>query len=63
MYKKKVMRDSAHPHSLTNQDISRLINNKFKTLFREESPWIGLRNYVLDSTKSQNNEIIMILKK
>ena len=65
LFPKKVIRDPAHPHSLTKTDVEVLINNAgFKILFEEESPWIGMRNYVNGFTmKNPQVEFIVVLKK
>ncbi len=59
----KKERNLAHPHSLEKEDVYSLIKSKFKIMFENESPWIGLRAYVKGSREASSKELIMILKK
>lgn len=49
-------------HTLTKRDVYSLLKGKFKTILERESPRIGLRTYVNGSRKSNNKELIMVLK-
>jgi SAM-dependent methyltransferase len=63
VFEEKSIRDPAHPHSLTRQDLNTLLAGRFKTLLEKESPWIGLANYVNGSRKSHNQELIMVCER
>jgi ubiquinone/menaquinone biosynthesis C-methylase UbiE len=58
-----VQRDPAHPHSLTKTHAYSLLGSKFKIILEQQSPWIGLRNYVNGSRKNYHDELIMVLEK
>ncbi len=63
IFKEKILRDPAHPHNLTKEDVHSLLRGTFKRIFEKESPWIGLRVYGNGSLKSHNKELIMVLEK
>jgi SAM-dependent methyltransferase len=63
LLEEKRNRDPAHPHSLAKEDVYALLEGKFETRFEKESPWIGLRAYFDGSTKSHNQELIMVSQK
>jgi ubiquinone/menaquinone biosynthesis C-methylase UbiE len=56
-------RDLAHPHSFTIDYLQALLGKKFRTVFKNTSPWIGLRQYVQGGGKSDTEESVMICQK
>ena len=63
IFKEKIGRNAAHPHSLTKTNVVRFLGNRFKVVFEKESPWIGLRKYVIGKRSSLHNELILVLQK
>ncbi len=63
IFKENIKRDLAHPHSMTEKDVERLWQEKFKKIFERESPWIGMRNFVNHTGTTENKELIVILEK
>jgi ubiquinone/menaquinone biosynthesis C-methylase UbiE len=63
IFKSKIQRDPAHPHSFLLKDVFGLLKNKFTPIFEGSSDWIGLRRYVKGVTKSVGTELIIIAKK
>jgi ubiquinone/menaquinone biosynthesis C-methylase UbiE len=56
------VRDHAHPYSMTLSKLLRLVK-AFSLTAHWESPWIGLRNYVLDQPGTAQREHILLLRK
>jgi ubiquinone/menaquinone biosynthesis C-methylase UbiE len=50
-------------HSFEKKDVYSLLDGKLRAVFERELPRVPLRAYVNGSRKSQNKELIMILKK
>jgi len=63
MFDESTQRDEAHPHCLTAADIHRLTACRFRRLFEQRSPWIGLRRYARGATSSLNQELVTLLQK
>jgi len=56
-------RDLSHPHSLTEQDVRRLVAEKFDTVFDRTASWMHLIDYVQGSNKTRGEQLILILRK
>jgi len=55
-------RNEAHPHSMTLDKLNRLIK-EFQIVAYWDSPWLGLKNYVVGKPPSEQREYIFLLKK
>jgi SAM-dependent methyltransferase len=56
-------RDLAHPHSLTRDDVYKLLSGRFENIFERTSPWMLVSSYVKGSTKLAGEQLIMVLTK
>jgi ubiquinone/menaquinone biosynthesis C-methylase UbiE len=63
IFKSKVKRDPAHPHSFSSKDVLDLLRSNFTLIFEGSSDWIGLRHYVKGITKSSRTELIVIARR
>lgn len=55
-------RDSAHPYSMTLDKLHMLIK-EFQIVAHWDSPWVGLKNYIVGKPPSEQREYIFLLKK
>jgi SAM-dependent methyltransferase len=59
-----MLRDPAHPHCFTTQDVHEFLATGWDRLLEGESPWIGLRNFVSgDRDPQSRREMVLILRK
>jgi len=63
LFTEVIERDAAHPHCLTKSRVMQLLGDRFKAVLEKESPWIGLRRYVIGERSHKHNELILILQK
>ena len=63
IFEAESVRDLAHPHSFTNDHLYSLLGNRFRTIFQNKSPWIGLRQYVQGGRESDTKESVMVCQK
>lgn len=64
VFDEPIVRDRGHPHAFRREDVRRLIGQHFQIRFERESPWIGLRNFVMDhSARPGARELILAVQK
>ena len=63
LFEDKPERDAAHPHSLAKADVLELVQDRFDIVFEKVTPWIGLRKYVDGIRTSEQDEVILVLRK
>ena len=63
VFSHKVERNLAHPHTLTKEDVYKLLEGRFNIIFEKESVWVGVSHYVHGSRRGDNIEMITVSEK
>ncbi len=63
LFPEQMERDPAHPHSLTREDVDRLLGERFARVFEASAPWIGMGNYLSGQREGDGREeLILVLQ-